>query len=102
MKPNNKVIAVGLCAMLVFGGHVFAADETTITGALYASAWDDNANPTAVVIMNEDGDFAVVNDAIGQQLLELAGKDVQVNGVMEEDNKGRRKIRVLRYTLMTD
>lgn len=102
MKRNNKIIAALLCAMLVFAGHVLAADEVTITGTLNASAWDDNDNPTEVVITNEAGDFAVVDDAVGQQLLELAGRDVQVNGMVEEDNEGRRTITVLNYTLITD
>jgi len=102
MKRNNRVIALGLCAVLFFAAHVFATDEITITGVLCASAWDDNDNPTEVVIKNEAGDFAVVNNAAGQQLVELAGKDVQVSGAVKEDNEGRRTITVLNYTLMTD
>jgi hypothetical protein len=82
--------------------QVFAADEVTITGTLYPSALDDNANPTEVVIVNEAGDFSVVDDAVGQQLLKLAGKDVQVNGVVKKDDEGRRTITVSKFILMTD
>ncbi len=102
MKPSNRIITLGLCIILALAANAFAADEVTITGTLYASAWDDNDDPTEVVIMNEAGDFVVDDNAIGQQLLELAGKDVQVKGVVKEDNQGRRTITVVNFTLITD
>ncbi len=102
MKPSNRIITLGLCIILALAANAFAADEVTITGTLYPSALDDNANPTEVVIMNEAGDFAVVDNAVGRQLLKLAGKDVQVNGAVKEDNEGRLTITVVNFTLITD
>ena len=102
MKRNNGVITLALCIILALAANVVATDEVTITGTLYPSTLDDNANPIEVVIMNEAGDFAVVDDAVGRQLLKLAGKDVQVNGVVKEDHKGRRTITVSKYVVMTD
>lgn len=102
MKRNSRIIVLGFCVMFVLAASVFAADEVTITGTVYPSVLDDNANPTEVVIMNEAGDFTVVDDTVGRQLLKLAGKDVQVNGVVKKDDQGRRTITVLNYILMTD
>jgi hypothetical protein len=102
MKRNNWIIILGFCMMLPLAASAFAADEVTITGTVYPSALDENANPIEVAIMNEAGDFAVVDDAVGQQLLKLAGKDVQVNGVVKKDDQGKRTITVLNYVLMTD
>jgi hypothetical protein len=102
MKGRNRIITLGLCIIFALVANVFAVDEVTITGTLYPSASDDNANPTEVVIMNEAGDFAVVNNEVGQQLLRLAGKDVQVNGVVKKDDQGRWTITVSKFIVMTD
>jgi hypothetical protein len=102
MKQSNRVITFGLCIMLAFAANLFAAGAVTITGTVYPSVLDDNANPTEVVIMNEAGDFAVVDNATGRQLLKLVGKDVQVFGVVKKDDQGRRTITISKYTIMTD
>jgi hypothetical protein len=102
MRGSNSIITLGVCIIFVLATNVLAVDEVTMTGTLYPSALDDNANPTGVVIMNEDGDFAVVNNDVGRQLLKLAGKDVQVNGVVKNDDQGRRTITVTKFIVMTD
>jgi hypothetical protein len=102
MKRSNRIIALGLCIILALAANVFAADQVTITGTVYPSALDDHAIPTEVVIMDEAGDFTVINDAVGHQLLKFVGKDIQVNGVVKKDNQGRWTVTVLNYTIMTD
>jgi hypothetical protein len=103
MKRSNGAITLAFCVILILAAaQVFATDEVTITGTLYPSALDDHANPREVVIVNEAGDFTVVDDAVGQQLLKLAGKDVQVHGVLKKDDQGKRTITVSKFIVMTD
>lgn len=100
MKRNNEVIAVVLCAVLVFAGQVFPSEETTITGTVYAVAWDEDDNVMEAFIDGETGDYIIINDSVGRQLFAMGGAYVEVSGVIGEDADGNRTITVANYKVL--
>lgn len=102
MKRNCRFLALGLCVMLALAANVFATDEVTITGTVYAAAWDDNDNVIEAVITGEGGEYIIVNNAVGQQLFNIAGTDVEVSGVIGEDAEGNQTITVVNYKVIAE
>lgn len=107
MKRNNRCLILGLCVLVlsfgVYSMNVFAADEVTITGTVYASAWDENENVTAAAIVAWGGEeYAIANNATGQELFKLDSKDVKAFGVVGEDSEGRKTITVTKYEVMPE
>jgi hypothetical protein len=100
MKRNNKIIAVVLCAMLVFAGQVFPSEETTITGTVYAVAWDNDDNVIEAFIEGEGEDYIITDDSVGHQLFEMGGAYVEVKGVIGKDADGNRTITVVNYQVL--
>jgi ABC-type transport system substrate-binding protein len=107
MKANRGFLILGVCALVLLSGvcatNMFAANEVTITGTVYAAAWDDNENVTAATIVAWMGEeYAIVNNAIGQQLFKLDSKDVKATGVVGEDSEGNKTITVTKYETVTE
>jgi hypothetical protein len=101
MKRNKGSLILGLCALVFLSGvcatNVLGADEATVTGAVYATDWDDNGNVVGAVIVASGEEYAIVNNAIGQQLFKLNAKDVKATGVVGEDSEGNKTITVTKY-----
>lgn len=107
MKPNARSLILGLFALVllsvVCATNVFAGDEVTITGTVYAAAWDENENVTAATIVAWTGEeYAIVNNAIGQQLFKLNAEDVKATGVVGEDSEGNKTVTVTKYEVMPE
>jgi hypothetical protein len=106
MKRNNGNLILGLCALIlfsvVFATNVFAADEVTVTGTVYATAWDDNDNVTAVVISTMGKEYVIVANAAGNELFKLGFKVVKASGVIGEDSEGNETLTVTSYEVMPE
>jgi hypothetical protein len=102
MKRNSRLLALGLCIILALAANVFATDEITITGTIYGAAWDDNDNVIEAVISGEGGEYIIVDNAVGHQLLNMAGTDVEVTGVIGEDAEGNQTITVVNYKVIAE
>lgn len=106
MKRNKGSLISGLCALIlfsvVFATNVFAADEVTVTGTVYATAWDDNDNVTAAVIAGVGGEYIIVNNAAGKELFKLDFKAVKASGVIGEDSEGNKTLTVTSYEVVPE
>ena len=106
MRLDKTILTLALCAMMTFflvcGTNLFATEDVTIIGTVYAAAWDENENVTEAVIACIGREYIVINDAVGGQLLTLDGADVKVTGVVGEDDDGNWMITVTKYEIMTD
>jgi hypothetical protein len=106
MKRNKRFFVLGLCALMllsaVSAANVFAADEVTVTGTVYATAWDDDDNVTAAVIADSDEEFVIIANAAGRELFKLNYNNVKVSGVIGQDNEGNKTFTVSRYEVMPE
>jgi len=104
MKRNKGSLISGLCALIlfsvVFATNVFAADEVTVTGTVYATAWDNNDNVIAAVIGDMGEEYVIVANAAGKELFKLDFKVVKVSGVIGEDSEGNKTLTVTSYKVM--
>ena len=105
MKRNKKFFW-GLCALMllyaVSAANVFAADEVTVTGTVYATAWDDNDNVTAAVIAGLDEEFVIVANAAGKEMFQLNYRDVKATGVIGQDSEGNKTLSVSNYEVIQE
>jgi hypothetical protein len=103
MKRNDSIVVLGLCVvLLLLAAHVFADDKITVTGTVYALAWDDNDNVIEALISGEGGEYMIVNNAIGRKLFKMAGAYVEASGVVNKDSEGNRTITVVDYQATTE
>ena len=106
MKRKKGSLISGLCALmvlsLVYATNVLAVDEATVTGTVYATAWDDDDNVTAAVIAGFGEEYIIVQNAVGKELLKLNYKDVKASGVIGEDSEGNKTLTVSSYEVMPE
>lgn len=107
MEQNKRFLILGLCALIlvsvVCATNVFAAGEVTVTGTVYAIAYDDNGNVIAATIASSmDEEYIIVADAAGKELFELDLKVVEVFGVIGEDSEGNKTLTVTSYEVMPE
>jgi hypothetical protein len=106
MKQKERLLILGLCALMVFSlvyaTNVFTADEATITGTVYATAWDDDDNVTAAVIAGLGEEYVIVQNAVGKELLQLSYRDVKAIGVIGQDSEGNKTLTVSSYEVMPE
>ena len=106
MKQSKRFLVLALSSLALFivmcSTNVFAADEVTVTGTVYATTWDDNDNVIAVVIASMDGEYVVVNNAAGKKLFELEYKVVKASGVVGEDSEGNKTLTVTSYEVISE
>ena len=107
MKNKERLLILGLCALISFSvvcaTNAFAADEVTVTGTVYATAWDDNDNVTAAVIAGLDEDYVIVTNAVGKELFKLDSKVVKASGVIGgKDSEGNNTITITKYEVMPE
>ena len=106
MKRNKRFFVLGLCALMllsaVSAANVFAADEVTVTGTVYATAWDDNDNVTAAEIAGLDEVLVIVANAAGKELFKLNYRDVKAIGVIGQDSEGNKTLTVSSYEVIQE
>ena len=106
MKRNKRFLVLGLCALVllsvVCATNVFAADEVTITGTVYAVTWDDNDNVTGATIVGMGEEYAITANAVGQELFKLDNKVVKASGVVGEDSEGNKTFTVTNYEILPE
>lgn len=107
MKGNRRllIVIVGFCtlllAYLIAPTNAPAKATVTITGAVYEDDWDENDNPTAVVIEATDGEeYKVSAEGKGKELLKLGDKNVKATGFVVEDKEGWKTITVTAYEVI--
>jgi hypothetical protein len=92
------IIALGSLALM---GEALAADRVTIIGTVYEDDWDDNDNPTAVVIETREGEeYLVAAGGKGMELVKLGDQDVKATGTVTEDAEGFKTITVTEYEIV--
>ncbi len=99
------LVIAGLCTFLlvclVAPLEVSAAEEVTIAGTVYEDDWDDDGNPTVVVIESADGEEYVVSaSGKGKELLKLDGREVQATGIVSESSEGWKTITIMAYEVI--
>lgn len=109
MKRNKRFFVLGLCALMllsaVSAADVFAADEVTVTGTVYATAWDVNDNVIAAAIAGsgeEYEEYVIVANDVGKELFKLKYKVVKATGVLGQDSEGNKTITVTKYEVMPE
>ena len=106
VRSWKRLAAILVCCTIVMGsltlmGETVAADRVTIIGTVYEDDWDDNDNPTAVVIETRDGEeYLVAADGKGMEFLTLGDKDVKATGAVVENAEGFKTITVTEYEIL--
>ena len=105
MKRNKRFFVLGLCALMllsaVSAANVFAADDGTVTGTVYATAWDDDGNVTAAVIAGSE-EYVIVANVAGKELFKLNYMDVTAKGVIGQDSEGNNTLTVSSYKVVPE
>lgn len=78
------------------------AKETTITGSVVPSDWDNDDNIIAISISTEDDDYVVEMNKLGEELFDFLDEDVEVIGFVREDRDGSKRIRVISYEVLDE
>jgi hypothetical protein len=106
MKQKERLLIWGLCALISFSvvcaTNAYAADEATVTGTVYATAWDDNGKVIAAVIACPGEEFIIVDNAAGRELFNLNYRDVMASGVIGQDSEGNRALTVSSYEVLPE
>jgi hypothetical protein len=104
MKREKRLSVFVVCTLLLFGlaGTAWGYDENVVTfkAAVYPVGWDEKGNVTDVSLLTIDGtEVFVVHNAVGDELLKLIEKNVNVTGPVLEDKDGKKKITVYKYEI---
>lgn len=85
-------------------GRAKKADNLTrMQGIITASGWDEENNVTSITLSTADEmEYPIHQDNKGKQLLRFLQKEVVVTGVLDEDALGRKKLRILSYSIKQD
>jgi hypothetical protein len=85
-----------------FGRNDTGENEVTITGYVMAADWGPDDDVTAVRIETENDEYDVVGDDIGEELYDLLDCEVEVTGVVEEEEDGTKSIAVKSYEVISE
>ncbi len=92
MKRNKRILAIGICALLLVAltpGAALLAGEMTIKGKVSAEG-----------IVTDDGQvYAVADNEKGHELMGHANKRVRITGTVEE-SEGKKVITVTGFQLV--
>lgn len=103
MHWRKRSVALGLWLMCVFVPGVMAGDEITVTGTVHPVAWDESDNVFAAAIATSEGkEYVIAKDSIGKSLFKLAYKKVEVTGLVRENARGERTIKVRKYKVLPE
>jgi hypothetical protein len=104
MKREKRLSVFVVCTLLLLGlaGTAWGYDENVVTfkAAVYPAGWDEKGNVTEVSLLTVDGtEIYVVHNAVGDELLRLVEKNVNVTGAVLEDKDGKKKITVYKFEI---
>jgi hypothetical protein len=103
LRKHAKLVTVGLPVLLVVIWASFPAvgrEQIAVSGTIYASAWDGNDQPLAVVIVTDEGDEYTVSEADhGRELMKFEAHSVKVIGKISLDGRGKKVITVTRFVI---
>lgn len=105
MKREKRLSVYVVCTLLLFGLAVTAWGDggenvVTFKATVYPAGWDEKGNVTEVSLLTVDGaEIFVVHNAVGDELLKLVEKNVDVTGAVLEDNNGKKNITVYKYEI---
>jgi hypothetical protein len=72
-----------------------------LKGIIVAGEMDERKSiVSAVLATDQEQDFLIERDAKGDELFDHLREPVQVKGVIGEDGKGRRTIKIIEYQLL--
>jgi hypothetical protein len=71
-----------------------------LIGELVAVDWDENDEPTEVVLETEDARYAIACDRNYEDLLCHVGQEVEIEGVVEDDEPGDPVVRVRGFEVL--
>ena len=75
--------------------------ERTIRGTIFPVEWDENDNVVQVVIDTPDQDgYLIEQNTKGKELLDFIRREVEVSGIMREDEGGNLIFKVKEYSLI--
>ena len=106
MKRNKRFFVVGFCTLILIfalsAANLCAADEVTLTGTVYATAWNDDDNVTAAIIASSGEEYVIVANAAGKELFKLNYMDVMAKGVIGQDSEGNKTLTVNSFEVMPE
>ena len=75
--------------------------KVTITGHVMATDWDLNDNVSEVSVeTNDDEEYVVEDSGLGEKLFGLFGEEIEVTGMVKEDEDGTKRIRITSYEVL--
>ena len=103
LRRHAKLLIVGLLVLLVVAWASFPAagrEQITVSGTIYASAWDGNDQALVVVIVTDEGDEYTVSEADhGRDLMKFEAHSVKAIGKLSLDGRGKKVITVDRFVI---
>ncbi|MFB3788862.1 MAG: hypothetical protein ACE15F_21085 [bacterium] len=77
--------------------------RVTLSGVITAADWDEEGQVVNVMISaTDESDYIIGQNDKGFKLLNLIQKQVQVTGVVGEDDSGRKMIMVTKYQVIRE
>ena len=74
--------------------------EIQVTGIINSLDWDDEGNILSIELSTEDEDYVVEPNAVGQELFDLVGEEVEVVGTVTRKKGGSDWINVIKYDVL--
>ncbi|MGA8753812.1 hypothetical protein [Candidatus Deferrimicrobium sp.] len=104
MKRKKGLSVFVVCTLLLFGlaGMAWGYDENVVTfkAAVYPAGSDEKGNVTDASLLTVDGtEIFVVHNAVGDELLKLVEKNINVTGAILIDKDGKKRITVYKYEI---
>jgi len=78
------------------------ASEKTISGLVIATEWDDDDDITGLEISTDDDSYNVEKNALWKELVDLSDTQVEITGVVTEEEEGNKRIFVTSYELLKE
>ncbi len=78
------------------------ASEKTISGLVIATEWDDDDDITDLEISTDDDSYNVEKNALWKELVDLSDTQVEITGVVTEEEEGNKRIFVTSYELLKE
>lgn len=105
MKRNIGLLLPLCCALLMtllsVTSVVAQGEEDSIIGTVTVAGKDASGKVTAVKIVADEGEYLVVDNGKGKELLALVDKDVDVSGTVKESG-GKKTITVTSFEVIEE
>jgi len=89
-----------ICAASVITFEDKAGEQVTVIGKVIIDGWDDDGNVIgASLFVSVENDYVILKEKKGSELFKLDYVDVEVTGIIAEDNYGNKTIKVIEYKI---